>query len=504
MEPMLDAAISSLGLVFSWPYILYPVAGTLLAMVFAALPGISGVTLMALAMPFVYEMEPVPAMLLFGAFVGGATFMGSVTAILLGIPGNSANAATVLDGYPMAQQGLAKTAIGCAAAASALGSTFGVFVLLALLPFLRATILLFGPTEFVALAVWGLMTVALVTRGSSVKALAAAGLGLLITFIGTDPRTDEPRFTFDTLYLRDGLDFPLVFLGIFSLAEVIDLLTSGKATISGQRKLEQLTGSAWEGCLAVFRHWGLFLRSSVAGTVVGMIPGIGGVIASFVAYGMAVRGSGPDRENFGKGDIRGVLAPEAAHDAKDGGSLAPTLVFGVPGSAGTAMLLAALQQQGVTPGRQMMTEHLDYVFLLIFSLFLSNWLTSILGLAMVHPLSWLTVAPAATLTPFLLLMTVLGAYVYQGRMEDIFTVYIFGLLGYLMKRYGWSRVAMVTALVLGDLLERNFTVALRLHELERVRFWERPITLVLIGLILASLYWMRKSSVERTAGSVVR
>jgi TctA family transporter len=494
---MLDAAIASLGVLFSWPYILYPIVGTLLSMLFSALPGIGGVTLMALALPFVYEMEPIPVLLLFGAFVGGATFMGSISAILLGIPGKATNAATVLDGYPMAQQGLAKTAIGCSAAASALGSTFGIVFLLALLPILRETILLFGPTEFLALAVWGLTTVALVTRGSSLKALVAAVLGLLVTFVGTDPRTDEPRFAFDTLYLRDGLDFPLVFLGLFSLAEVIDLLTSGKTTISGKQKLEELQGSAWEGCLAVFRHWGVFVRSSIAGTVVGMIPGIGGTISSFVAYGLAVRGAGADRHRFGKGDIRGVLAPEAAHDAKDGGALAPALVFGVPGGAGTAMLLIALQQQGIAPGRELMTTRLDYVFLLIFSLFLSNWLTSILGLALVRPLSWLTVAPAPLLTPFLLLLTVLGAYVYRGRIEDVFVVYVFGLLGYCMKRYGWSRAAMATALVLGGLLERSFTVALRLHELDRVRFWERPITLALIAMILASLYWMRQSSTRR-------
>ena len=499
MVSMLDAALAALGILFSWPYILYPIVGTLLSMLFAGLPGIGGVTLMALALPFAYEMEPVPAMLLFGAFVGGATFMGSVSAILLGIPGKTANAATVLDGYPMAQQGLAKTAIGCSAAASALGSTFGIVVLVALLPLLRDAILLFGPTEFLALGLWGLTTVALVTQGSSLKGLAAAGIGLLITLVGMDPRTAEPRFTFGTLYLRDGLEFPLVFLGVYSLAEVIHLLTSGKETISGREKLEELRGNVWDGCLAVFRHWGLFLRSSVVGTVVGMIPGIGGTIGSFVAYGLAVQGSGKDRDKFGKGDIRGVLAPEAANDAKDGGALAPALVFGVPGGAGTAMLLAALSQQGVVPGRQLMTEHMDYVFLLIFSLFFSNWMTSILGLALVNPMSWLTVAPTAMLTPFLLMLTVLGAYVYKGRMEDIFVVYAFGFLGYFMKRQGWSRAALVTALVLGDLLEKNFTIALRLHELGRVRFWERPITLALLALIVASLYWMHRAAAVRRA-----
>jgi putative tricarboxylic transport membrane protein len=452
---------------------------------------------MALALPFAYEMEPMAAMLLFGSFVGGATFMGSVSAILLGIPGKAANAATVLDGYPMAQQGLARTAIGCSAAASALGSTFGVVALLTLLPFLRDAILLFGPTEFLALGLWGLTTVALVNRGSATKGLAAAGLGLLLTFVGGDPTTGEPRFTFGTLYLREGLEFPVVFLGVYSLAEVLSLLASGRRTISGRDKMEDLSGSVKDGIMAVFRHWGLFLRSSIVGTVVGMIPGIGGAIGSFAAYGLAVQASGADRDKFGKGDIRGVLAPEAANDAKDGGALAPALVFGIPGGAGTAMLLVALSQQGVVPGRQMLTHHADYIFLLVFSLFFSNWLTSILGIAMVRPFSWLTVAPTGLLAPALLTLTVLGAFVYKGRLEDIFAVYVFGALGFFMKKHNWSRAAFVTALVLGDLVENSFVVSLRLHELGRVRFWERPITLLLVVLTLASLYWMRAQSVQR-------
>ena len=496
MDSLFEAAWSSLGLLFSWPYILYPIVGTLLSMLFAGLPGIGGVTLMALALPFAYEMEPVAALLLFGAFVGGATFMGSVSAILLGIPGKAANAATVLDGYPMAQQGLAKTAIGCSAASSALGSTFGVVALVALLPFLRDAILLFGPTEFLALGLWGLTTVALVNRGSSVKGLAAAGLGLLLTFVGGDPTTGEERFTFGALYLRDGLDFPVVFLGVYSLAEVLGLMASGRKTISGKDRVEELQGSVWEGCMSVFQHWGLFVRSSIVGTVVGMIPGIGGTIGSFAAYGLAVQSSGADRHKFGHGDIRGVLAPEAANDAKDGGALAPALVFGIPGGAGTAMLLVALQQQGITPGRDLMANHMDYVFLLVFSLFFSNWMTSILGIALVRPFSWLTVAQTGLLAPALLTLTVLGAFVYKGRIEDVFVVYGFGLLGYWMKKLGWSRAAFVTALVLGDLLESSFAVSLRLHELGRVHFWERPITLMLLALTVASLYWMRTQSVQ--------
>jgi TctA family transporter len=391
LDPIFQAACEALLLVFSWPYILYPIIGTLLAMIFAIFPGIGGVTLMALAIPLTFAWDPIPVMLLYGALLGGGTFMGSVTAILLGIPGKASNAATVLDGHPMAQQGLAKTAIGCSATASALGSSFGILVLISLLPVVRQAILLFGPPEFLMLAAWGLTTVAVVTRGSVLKGLAVAGLGLVVAFIGYDPRTAELRFTFSSLYLRDGLSFIPVFLGIFAVAEMLDLMASGRPTISGKTRVEELKGSIRDGAMAVIRHFGLFIRSSLLGTVVGIIPGIGATIASFVAYGHAVQTAGKARGNFGRGDVRGVLAPEAANDAKDGGALVPALAFGVPGGAGTAVLLAVLTQHGLVPGRELMTNHLNLIFVLIWSLFFSNWMTSIVGLAVVNPLARLTV-----------------------------------------------------------------------------------------------------------------
>ena len=492
---MAEAAWTSLGLLFSWPYILYPIAGTLLSMLFAALPGVSGATLMALAMPLVYSMEPTEALLLFGAFVGGGTFMGSVSAILVGIPGKDSNAATVLDGYPMAQQGLAKTAIGCSAAASALGSTLGVAALLALLPYLREAVLLFGPTEFLALGLWGITTVALAAQGSWIRGFGAAALGFLLTLIGVDPRSGETRFTFGSLYLHDGLDFVLIFLGVFSLAEVIGLLTLGRRTISGKDRLEELRGSVWDGVRAVFANFRLFVQSSSVGAAVGMIPGVGGMIAGFAAYGLAVRTVSDG--NFGNGDIRGVLAPEAANDAKDGGALAPALVFGIPSDSGTAMLLVALTQMGVAPGRELLDQHLDYVFLLVVSLFFSNWLTSLLGLALVRPFAWLTVAPARWLGLGLMALTIVGAFAYRRSVADLLVVSLFGLLGHYMKRYGWSRVALVAALVLGPLIETNLLLSLRLHELGRVSLLERPITLLLAGLTAASWCGIWAQSVRR-------
>jgi TctA family transporter len=487
LEPVLKAAWEGWLLVCAWPNILYPIAGTLLAMIFAVIPGLSGVTLMALAIPFTFSWDPLPIMLVFGAFVGGATFMGSVTAILFNIPGKNSNAATLLDGHPLARKGQAKTALGCSAAASALGSSFGVLVLMLLIPLVRKSILAIGPPELLALAIWGLTTLAVFTRDSMIKGVSSAGIGLLLAFIGSDPRTAELRYTFGTLYLRDGLSLVPVFLGIFALAELINLTVSEQRTISGATQMEELSGRVFEGVLSVFKNFGVFIRSSIIGTVVGMTPGVGATIASFVAYSHAAQTAGKDRENFGSGDIRGVLAPEAANDAKDGGSLLPTLALGIPGGSGTTLLLVALTLHGLTPGREMLTDHLNLTFVLIWSMFLSNWLTSMLGLAAANPLARLSVVRVHLLAPIILVLATLGAYIYKGRIEDVFLAYFCGFVGYYMKVYGWPRIPLVIALVLGSLFENSFHITLRLHQLGRINFWTRPIPMVLLGLSVISL-----------------
>jgi putative tricarboxylic transport membrane protein len=487
IEPVLQSAWEGLLLVFSWPNIIYPIIGTLLAMLFAFVPGISGFTLMALAISFTLNWEPLPIMLIFGAFVGGATFMGSVTAILFNIPGTTPSTATMLDGHPMAQQGKARTAIGCSATSSALGSSFGIVVLILLIPVMRGAILIFGSAEFLMLAIWGLATIVTITRGSLIKGLAAAGIGFLISFIGVDPQTAELRYTFGSLYLQDRLGLVPILLGIFAIAEMTMLAVTGKETISGETQVEELGGSLREGILSVFQNFGLFIRSSLIGTLIGMIPAVGGTVASFVAYGQAVLTARTNRENFGRGDIRGVIAPEAAHDAKDGASLVPTLAFGIPGNEGTALLLGALTLHGLVPGKELMTRHLTLVFVLIWSLFLSNWLTSILGVAVVKYLAKLTVIRTQLLAPVIFALAAIGAYVYKGRIEDVCVTFLFGVVGYAMKKYDWPRIPLVIALVLGPLFENNLHITIRLHQLGRINFWTRPITLSLIVLTAATL-----------------
>ncbi len=478
---VLTAAYEGFAMVFSWPYIVYPLAGTLLAMIFSASPGLNSSSLMALAIPLTYPWEPLPVVLIFGAFLGGATFMGSITAILFNIPGKASNSVTLLDGYPLTQQGKAKTAIGAAAAASALGSTIGIIMLIVLIPFMREAAIALGPPEYLMLAIWGLTTLAALCGNSMIKGLAAAGLGLQLAFIGYDPRTAEPRFAAGIDYLGDGLSLVPVLLGLFALAEVIDLIVSKRITLSGKRTASELHGSVSEGIRSVFSHFFLFLRSSAIGTVIGAIPGIGSSVAGFIAYGHASQ-TARDNANFGHGDIRGVIAPEAANDAKDGGALIPTLALGIPGGSGTAIFLGVMMLHGLVPGREMLTGNLSLVFALLWSLFLSNWLTSLLGLSLVSPMARLSTIRTGRILPLILVLAAVGAIQYRGMVADLLCAVVFGVLGFLMKRYGWPRIPLVIAFTLAPLFEYNLHLTLQLQELGRIEFLSRPVVLILLAL----------------------
>jgi len=491
------AAMDGLRVVFSWPYIIYPIVGTLLAMVFALLPGLSGAALMAIAIPLTAHWDPTAAMLLFGAFLGGATFMGSATAILFNIPGRPSNAASLIDGYPLAQAGHARTALGCSAAASALGSTFGILILLLAIPVMRSFLLAFGPLELLLLVIWGLTTIAALSQGALLKGLIAATFGLLISFVGLDPKNAEARFTLGLEFLETGIGVVPAFLGLYALAELFSLMQQGKQSVSRDRQV--LGGSVRKGIGAVFRQPGLFLRSATIGTVIGMIPGIGGTVASFVAYGHAAQSS-KDNEDFGSGDIRGLMAPEAANDAKDGGALVPTLAFGIPGGTGTAMLLAALTLHGLEPGREILDTKLTFAFILIWSLFLSNWLTSLFGLFVVSPMSRLTTIRTDYLVPGLLVVATMGAYAYRGELADVVLAYVFAVIGYWMKVADWPRIPMMIAIVLGPLFERNLLLVLQLNEVGRIELWNRPIALLILLLLVAALSYPLIGKFKRWRG----
>lgn len=488
--------ISALGVglsnVFSWPNILIPVLGTILAMIPAFLPGIGTASVAAMMIVLTISWDPVSVLLLFGALTGGATFMGSITAILFNIPGNASSAAILLDGYPMARNGRARMAIACAATSSAVGSLIGVALLLALIPAVRPLLLQFGPAEKFLFAVWGLSAIIAIPNTSAIRALGATLLGLTLALVGSDPKTSAPRWTFGSYELFEGIGPIVMLLGFFTLAEVIswrrtyDLRPSNM----GADKNDLMVEGVW----SVFQHWGLTIRSALIGTVVGIIPGVGGTVASFIAYGQAVKGAAGDRSRFGEGDIRGVIAPEAAVDAKDGGSLLPVLAFGLPGSEGGVILLTVLAIHGLTPGTPMLTTELPLAYTLVFALLVSNLLTSALGLAFTPLLARLTRLRIDRISLPVLIVGLVTIVQINGLLMDLYLAVAFALLGYLFKRFDWPRIPFVIAFVLGGFLESNLQLSLQLIAVDRLQPFERPGVLAILGLIAVSVWWMGRKS----------
>ncbi len=472
--------------------------GALLGLLMGALPGLGGPVALTLLIPVTFGLDLNPAVLLLAATLGGVAFGGSVTAILLNTPGDAPNAATVLDGYPMARTGRAVEAVTASAIASGAGAIVGVVLLVVTIPVVREFTLLFFSVDIFWLAVVGLLTVAVVSRGGLLANLIAGGLGLVLAFHGFNPVTGTARFTWGVTALRDGVGLVPLLIGLFAVAEMLRLAGDGGPVAGNDdadgdlaadepqdptETVEEPSGRR-AGLSAVLENRRVFGQSAAIGWLVGVIPGAGGTVANFVSYLGAQATTGAS--SFGDGDVRGVIASEAANDAKDGGSMVPTLGLGIPGSASTAVLLGALVVNGVVPGPQLFEENLQLVFVVAFGLLGSNLFTSAVGLVLARRVAALTRVSARTLVPVVLVVALTGAYVGRGSFVDVWLAVLLGVVGFGMLRVGISRVPVVIAFVLGSLAEQNFHRTLQIADGNAVgAFFQRPTSIVLASVALA-------------------
>jgi len=477
---MFESALPALIEIFTWPAPLYLFLGVLLGMAFGILPGLGGPQVLALLLPITYGMDVDLAIVLLIGAMAAVPFGGSIPAILINTPGTGQSAATCFDGFPLAQQGKAGMAIGASATASCLGAIFGAAVLTVLLPIGRQVVLLFSYPEYFMLALMGLSVIIVVSKDSLWKGLIAAILGLMFSTIGYDPVTGSVRFAFGSDHLWDGIRLVPAFIGLFAIGEAFELfLKKGKiAQTEYVGRISDITA----GIKSVFQNFGLFFRCSIIGTIIGIIPGVGGAVSNFIAYGHALQSS-KNAENFGKGDIRGVIAPEAANNSKDGGALVPTLIFGIPGSIEMAVLLGALIVLGLEPGPRMMMERPETVLILIYVLVAGNILVSLFGIFGAGMMVKLTYVPATLLAPVVFMLALMGSYLTHGMIFDVIMSLIFGVLAFAMKRFGFSRVAVVIALVLGRLAQKTFHQTLMLWGVKG--FFVRPISLGLFIITVA-------------------
>jgi TctA family transporter len=479
---MLHAAGHALVMLLDPYRLLMLSCGVIMGLVLGILPGIGGLSGTALLLPFTFTMDPYTAFALLLGLASTTSTGDPIPAIMFGVPGGAGSAATVLDGLPMARRGEAGRALSAAYMSSMLGGVFGAFLMALTLPVLRPMMLYLGSPELLAFSTLGISMVAVLSGNAPLRGMVAALLGILIAMVGTDPQTGTLRWTFDYLYLWDGLPLVPVVLGLFALPELCDLAVTRSAIASDVRF--DATGGMWQGAKDCFTHWWLVLRCSWIGSAFGAVPGIGGAVIDWLAYGHAVRTEKGASQSFGKGDVRGVIAAESANNAREGGALVPTVAFGVPGSAGMAILLGAFLIHGLVPGPEMLSKHLDITYSMVWSIALAN----ILGAGLCYLFSG-QFARLATLRYTLILPCVLGI-IYIGAFEgsrswgDLFSLLAFGVLGWTMKQLRWPRPPLILGLVLGDTVERNLFISVERYNLE---WLSRPIVLGLLALAIIGL-----------------
>jgi putative tricarboxylic transport membrane protein len=431
--------------------------GVIIGLAIGVLPGLSGIVGMAMLMPFTYNMDAHTAMALLLGMAAVVTSSDFISAVLFGVPGHVGAAATVIDGHAMARKGEAGRAFGAGFASSLAGGLIGAVVLALSIPILRPLLLSIGSPELLAFTLFGLSMVATLSGRAPLKGLTAAGLGLMISMIGSRSESGTLRWTFDTLYLYDGVPLVPATLGLFAMPELCELAVSRKK-IAGDHALDINLSSQWQGVRDVVDNWWLVLRCGVLGTGLGAIPGIGSAVIDWIAYCYALR-TEKNPETFGSGDVRGVIAPEASNNAKEGGHLVPTIAFGVPAGASMAILLGAFLMHGLTPGPEMLTKQLDVTYTIVWSLTLAHVIGALICLFCSPWLARISTVRPEILLPIVLSLVFVAAYEGSHDWGDLFSLMIFGVVGWIMKRLGWPRPPMVLGIVIGGTFERYLYIS---------------------------------------------
>ena len=511
----LDVAFSTLFDLLTTPRLLFLMAIAVpMGVFFGSTPGLGGKLGLVLLIPFVYNMDQLTGAVFLCAMHAVVHTGGSIPSILIGVPGDGPAAATALDGYAMTKKGEAGRALGASFGASTVGGLLGAMFLGLSLPILEPIILNFSPAEFFLLAILGITFIATLSGDSFVKGMIVGLFGLMCAFIGLDPSTGSPRFTFGQIWLWDGLSVIVAVLSMFAVPEMISLGVKGRAYDISAETAAKLQGSSpsaepvsrrvsyaqiFQGMVDVAHHKWLVLRCSLLVAAIGVIPGLGGDAAAWMAYGHTVQSS-KHPERFGKGEVAGVIGAETGSCAKEAGSLLPTLFFGVPGSSGMAIMLGAFLMLGIQPGPTMLTEHVNIVWSLIWALVIANIFAVIMLIAAGPWIGKLGSMKASFLIPYVLVFALLGCYLYGGIWQNLILVMVMGSLGYLFKRHDWPRAPFIIGVILGKIAEDSLQKAIGLFG---ASFFWRPISLILIAMILASVafYFWRSRHSSKTVAS---
>lgn len=491
---MLEQALAGAAQLLVWPAIGFLFLGILIGIVFGVIPGLSGLNGMAILLPFTFTMETVPALCFLLGMYAVTSTADTLSSVLLGIPGTAASQATVLDGHPMAKRGEAERAFGAAFTVSAVGGVIGAIAVIVSIPMLQPIIMAFSSPEFFMLGVVGLTMVGSLSGGSITKGIAAAVLGTLIACVGYGQQVAIPRYWFDVLYLIDGLPLMPVVLGLFAIPELLDLMKGNGGIASVSAAPGQGSG-LMKGVRDAVRNWWLTLRCSILGVYIGMLPGLGAGIADWIAYGHAVQSTRKDPQ-FGNGDIRGVIAPEAANNAVKGGGLVPTIAFGIPGSPPMALLLGGFLIQGVAPGPSMLSTNLSLTFSLIWTLVIANVVAAGLLFVLSKYVARLIFIPALLLVPAVTVFTLMGAWMSTFQLGDWIALFAAGALGIAMKRAAWPRPPLILGFIIAPILENALHISRQSYG---IAWLGRPIVLILLAVAVLTIVMSVRKTLQQKA-----
>jgi len=475
----LEALIGAFNELMQVQHMLYLLGGVFLGILVGILPGLGGIVGFSIMLPFLYGMDQTSALAMLIGMVAVIPTSDTFTSVLMGIPGSSASQATVLDGYPMSKKGEAARALGAAFSASLVGGLLGAIILSAFIVFARDLILKLGSAELFILGIFGLSMVGVLSGKSLFKGFLAAGVGLLLGSIGSAPATGEFRMTMDSYYLYDGIKLVILGLGVYAVPEIIGLLVENKKI----SKAEKLGGSWLQGIKDTWASKWIVARCAPLGAMIGAIPGLGGSVVDWIAYGHVVQTS-KDKSQFGKGDVRGVIAPESANNAKEGGGLVPTLLFGIPGSGSMAVFLGGLVILGIEPGPGMVDENLEISYIIIWSLALANVVGTGTCLLLSGKISKITTIPYGYVAPFMLMIIFFAALQATRSLEDLMLLIAIGALGTLFKYFDWPRPALLIGFVLAGTIETYYYQAVQFYSWDML---ERPGVIILIVFMILSI-----------------
>lgn len=485
----MDAITTGLQMALTWHALLAVVVGSVVGVIFGAIPGLTFSMALALLLPFTFGMAATPAIaLLLGIYVGGMTG-GSVSAILIGIPGTPSAAATVFDGYPMAMRGQASVALGGAVIASVFGGMFSLLVMVLLLEQVAGLAIKFGPVEIFALVLFGLSTICGLGAQSMARGLVAGVLGLMLVIIGLDPIDGVARLTFGTVELQQGVNLLVGMIGLFAVPQVITTFIE-----YGRVKTKPLgtdVRASLPSLQQLKKRFGLILRCSALGTAIGAIPGTGGPIAAFLAYDHAKRFDAKP-ESFGQGELSGVMAPETANNAVTGGTMIPLLSLGIPGDPATAVILGGLILHGLAPGPALFDTNLPAIYAIYIAIAIAYLVTLVVQIWGIRWFVKVMDVPAHLMAVVIIVMCVLGSYAIRNSMFDVYLMAIMGLIGYVLQRLRIPVAPVVLGLVLGSTLENQFRTALILNEGSYQGFLDSSVALgffILTVLMIGMQLW---------------